>query len=249
MLMDIRTTAPVKPEAPYDWNSKNKGQCTWGAYYRTKEAFGIAPCYWDGPTKVGTFTDAKLWPENLHEGFVKKPTSYNPKAGDIGVFDGKAGHVIFIEKIKDDKNCLISHWNKDSDGVYHSEVWQKGSIIKGKKVNTGNLKNYIHYVAPVERNENINQVKVNTNSQNLRDNPEGNVIGNCLNGYFNVSKVYEGKDFVWYCIDDDVWIAGVKGRIEFLPKKEIKDDYKKLYEESQKKLEKSKQLAKEIIEL
>ena len=98
------------------------------------------------------------------------------------------------------------------------------------------------------RNESKDQVYVSTSTQNIRSYPDGNIVGVSEIGYYDVGyqEKVETGGYTWYAIGNKEWIAGVKDRVEFLPMKEepIKPDI-----DYKAKLEKAKELAKEIIGL
>lgn len=68
-MFKVRTTAPVYPEPPYNWNAatKSKFQCTWYCYYRAQEVGFTPPCYGDRATKTYAYTNAKEWLKNFRE--------------------------------------------------------------------------------------------------------------------------------------------------------------------------------------
>ena len=218
----VRTTAPDKNNSYYKFGVATEGQCTWGVYYRTSEMGFTPPCYWDRATRSGSYTNAKNWPENYREPWEVKPTDYDPIPGDIIVFNGTYGHVAIIEDYAEgDNNFLISHWNRDSDGVYHSQIWHKNDIIKGAVYNTGKVKNYMHYsdsiIEPVAKDTTVNQIEVIAAEQRLRKGPSTSfdILGYCPIGFYNVIDIVKQSDYDWYKLADDIYIAGVGNRIKF----------------------------------
>lgn len=94
-------------------------------------------------------------------------------------------------------------------------------------------------VSPVSKNEDKNQIYVLVDGQNIRNNPNGDVIGSGVKGYFNViQKIEDG--YVWYEIEKNKWIAQVDGRVVYYPKTQ---DYSKLYWEQ---VELNKQLKSQL---
>lgn len=100
-----RYTEPTELDKEYYWPSVAAKQCTWYCYYRCLEAFGLYPCWRTGSGDKGTdgFADAKNWGLHYRDPFIYIDKQSTPaKAGDIAVFDGNNGHVVFIENIEND---------------------------------------------------------------------------------------------------------------------------------------------------
>lgn len=90
----------------------------------------------------------------------------------------------------------------------------------------------IHYVVndiignPIERNENVNQLKVLINDLNIRDNANGNKLGFIKPGIYNYIETKEANNYVWYNLGFG-WIAYNKEWVEILPKKEpVQEEFK-----------------------
>lgn len=72
----------------------------------------------------------------------------------------------------------------------------------------------------------IDQIKVNTDEQNVRTEPNVNceIVGIAESGFYNAyATIFDGK-YNWYQIKNNLYIAGVNGRVEFI---EGEDDIKK----------------------
>lgn len=122
-------------------------------------------------------------------------------------------------------------WYKDSAGHW--------SIINGKKVDeclfiddSYNLINTAGYDfkkvmsrigTPVERNEEINQVKVfdTTTILRARNTPNGEVLGYMNSGIYNLLERKADGDYEWFRVEDNLWFAYSNDWCEYLPKKEI----------------------------
>ena len=220
----MRTTPVEVGTQPYDWNSKNKYQCTWYAYYRCGEKGLPYPCWWDRATKTGAYTNAKLWLENYRDPWVPKGIDYIPVENDIVVFNGTYGHVAFIEKVSGDTAILSQYMSGKADS-FSNYAWKIGTGY------TGPLLGYLHcpkeIIEPVDRNENIDQIKVNDNQLRIRTKPNlsGEIVGHAQLGYYNVFSITEatpedmGKVSGLTC-----WYEIAKGRYcanlatDFLPK-------------------------------
>lgn len=100
--------------------------------------------------------------------------------------------------------------------------------------------NRIKVTAPVERNENINQIRVIVDNLRVRT---GHSINNSVLGFaqnkaiYNDLEVYKDNNYTWHRIDDNQWIADNGEWLDSYPY----TDYKELYEESLKEIEKLKE--------
>lgn len=89
--------------------------------------------------------------------------------------------------------------------------------------------NRIKVTAPVERNENINQIRVIVDNLRVRT---GHSINNSVLGFtqnkdiYNDLETYNDGTYIWHRIDKEQWIADNGEWLEILPV----TDYKKLYE-------------------
>lgn len=128
--------------------------------------------------------------------------------------------------------------------------------FENEKINAGDGKNptyVLRYTKPtvptiktVEKDSTKDQIYVSHAEQNIRDEADKKsaLTGLSEIGYYNVLSKSVKTDYTWYNIGQDLWIAGVSGRVEFIPKD--KTDYKKLYEEAKNKLSEINELAKQI---
>lgn len=81
-------------------------------------------------------------------------------------------------------------------------------------------------IQPVEEDRTRDQIRVLTDEQNVR-NSENEIVGIAQNGYYNVLHTKQFNGYTWYMIDADRWIAGVKGRVVFIPRSEEIDDLRR----------------------
>lgn len=89
--------------------------------------------------------------------------------------------------------------------------------------------NRIKITAPVERNENINQIRVIVDNLRVRTGHSTNssVLGFTQNkDIYNDLETYNDGTYIWHRIDKEQWIADNGEWLEILPV----TDYKKLYE-------------------
>lgn len=197
----IRTTPVSEGTKPYAWGVESVYQCTWYSYYRALENGMSAPCYWDRATKTGSYTNAKDWLENYREPWEVKGVDYTPKAGDILVYDGEYGHVIFMET-----DVMTSEYrNGDPNSFRNAKL---GDF-------KGDLLGILHYpyepLNPVERNENVAQIETTDDSLRIRTQPslEAEIVGHVQIGYYNVLDSKENDGYTWYEIAKDRWCADI----------------------------------------
>lgn len=195
-------TKPVEEgEKPFAWGVDSVFQCTWFCYYEALFHGLSAPCYWDRATKTGSYTNAKDWLENYREPWEVKDPSYTPKAGDILVYDGEFGHVIFMET-----DVMTSEYrNGDPNSFRNAKL---GDF-------KGDLLGILHYpyepLNPVERNENVAQIETTDDSLRIRTEPslEAEIVGHVQIGYYNVLDSKENDGYTWYEIAKDRWCADI----------------------------------------
>lgn len=124
-----------------------------------------------------------------------------------------------------------SGWYKDASGAW--------SIINGKKAtdclwidDSYDIKNTRGYTfkkvmtrigTPVERNEEVYQVKVfdTTTILRARNNPNGDVLGYMNSGIYNLLERKAEGDYEWFKVEENLWFAYNADWCEYLPKKEI----------------------------
>lgn len=193
-----RTTPVKQGEQPFAWDVPSVWQCTWFAYYEALYHGLSAPCWWDRATQTGSYTNAKLWLENYRDPWEAKDASYVPVAGDIPVYDGQYGHVQFME----------------TDAMYAEyKSGREDSFANGKFERKSNLLGFLHFpykeISPVERNENVNQIKTTDESLRIRKEPSlnGEIVGHVQLGYYNVLQTREADGYTWYELGINRWCA------------------------------------------
>lgn len=204
-MFKVRKCAPVYPEPPYNWDAESKFQCTWYTYYRALEVGFTPPCYWDRATHTGSYTNAKEWLNNFREPWEVKGPEYKPVPGDIAVFDGTYGHVVFIEKA----DGLISEYNRITKEGFDNDIWEFGSSLSG----CGPLLGYLHFpnkvVNPVDRNERVNQIETTDTALRVRLQPNlsGEIYCHVQLGYYNVLSQSNADGYTWYEIERGKYCA------------------------------------------
>lgn len=86
------------------------------------------------------------------------------------------------------------------------------------------VKYYTPMAKPVERNIEVNQLEVIKNKLRIRTTPnlKGEILGFAELGYYNDLEITEADGYTWHKIDENNWLADVKGYVELLPKIEFK---------------------------
>lgn len=237
----MRTTPLKEGEPKWDWESKHAGQCTWYCYFDGITANGYAPCYNNRANKTEGYNNGKEWLKNFKEPYMPfyfAETDKMPSAGDYLVFDGTYGHVVKIEAVEGDR-YFISQYNLSAPKQFSNDYWTKGAILKGKPYNTGKPLGFLHApeVKPTVRNKIYNQIYVKTDRQNVRSKAslEADTVCGCFSGYYNVEQKKTADGYTWYKIGNNLWIAGVEGRVEYYEKDAT--DFEALYKEAQSKLD------------
>ena len=199
-------TSPVKEGTkPYAWGIDSQYECTWFCYFRCQEAMTVSPpCYYEGhgSSGYGSYTDAKDWLECYRDPWIPiTDQNYKPVAGDILVYDGEHGHVIFMET-----DTMTSEYRKGDPNSFRNA---KLGDYKGK------LLGVLHYpyqpINPVERNENVNQIETTDSTLRIRTKPslDGEIVGHVQLGYYNVLDEKENDGYTWYEIEKDRWVANI----------------------------------------
>ena len=157
----------------------------------------------------GAFPSAKYW----YEQWAGKKGS-EPKIGGVCVWDVENGHVAYVLETKDagSKGAWVKVCQSNYKGVYF-EV--KEYYVKVGKVTDGVGLKYIGCVyndvkdMRVDRDEDHLQVKVLTDSLNVRVTPNGSVYSGrrCPKGIYNIYDRIKAGDYMWAQLDKDCWIA------------------------------------------
>ena len=209
-----RTQAVQQGESPFAWGVDSVYQCTWFCYYEALWHGMSAPCYFDRATKTGSYTNAKLWLAEYRDPWIPiTDKDYKPVQGDILVYDGEYGHVIFMES-----DIITSEYrNGDPNSFRNAKLGDY----------KGNLLGVLHYpyspVSTVERNENVNQIETTDEQLRIRTEPSlaAEIVGHVQLGYYNVLSEKDADGYIWYEISKDRWCANIT--TNYLPKAE--DDF------------------------
>lgn len=197
-----RTQAVQQGESPFAWGVESVYQCTWFCYYEALWHGMSAPCYFDRATKTGSYTNAKLWLNEYREPWIPiTDPSYKPVQGDILVYDGEYGHVIFMET-----DVLTAEYrNGDPNSFRNAKIGDY----------KGHLLGVLHYpyspVSTVERNEKVNQIETTDEQLRIRTAPSlsAEIVGHVQLGYYNVLQEKDADGYIWYEIAKDRWCANI----------------------------------------
>ena len=201
-------TSPVQEgEAPFVWNIPSVYECTWFCYYESIR-YASPCCWWDRATKTGSYTNAKDWLENYRDPWIPiYDKDYKPVQGDILVYDGDYGHVIFMET-----DVLTAEYrNGDPNSFRNGKVGDYNGTLLG----------VLHYpyepLNPVERNEAVDQIQTFDEDLRIRMKPSLNadIVGHVQLGYYNVLDIKEADGYTWYKLAKDRWCANVS--VTYLP--------------------------------
>lgn len=225
MIFDVRTTPVGATEKPWTHSVESEGQCTWYVFYRAYQVFNYFPCYRVRETKSGAYNNAKTWLENYREPFYPHYFKDEPNIeilpGDIVVFDGNYGHVVFVEKVIDENNAFISQYNLAGPLEFSNDTWTRGTILKGNPHNTGQPLGILRFrhnsVTPVARNVEVNQIYASDPTLRVRLKPSlnGDYYCNIAVGYYNVLDKKDADGYTWYEIEKGKWCANPT--TEYLP--------------------------------
>lgn len=157
----------------------------------------------------GAFPDAKSW-FTMWKG--KKGSE--PKVGGVCVWDGARGHVAYVLETKDagTKGAWVKVAQSNYKGAYFE---MKEYYVKVGKTTEGVELKYIGCVyndvrdMRVDRDEDHLQVKVLTDSLNVRMTPNGVVYSGrrCPKGIYNIYDRVKAGSYTWAQLDRDCWIA------------------------------------------
>ena len=217
-----RTQAVKEGEKPFIFGIDSVHECTWFCYYEALWHSLSAPCWYEGSGSkgYGSYTDAKDWIECYRDPWIPiTDPNYKPVQGDILVYDGEHGHVIFMET-----DTMTAEYRKGDPNSFRNA---KLGDFKGK------LLGVLHYpyqpVNTVERNENVNQIQTTDEALRIRTEPNlnGEIVGHVQIGYYNVLNQKDSDGYTWYEIEKDRWCADVTTK--YLPASA--DDFVKKIEE------------------
>lgn len=206
---------------------------------------------------VKSILNASKWHTVLTNGwtFIK----YDPsrlEVGDAVEWEGR-NHVAIVSRIDEGKKIVSASFYTGQDGTAYSKrtnfdtmeqvsnfmitnyqfryfhCWDLNDEIKS----VGGLPDYIlkHPLYSVKRNTNKDQIEVLTFEQNVRD-AKNNILKKADKGFFNILSTKQQDGYIWYEVEKNKYIAGVDGRVVFLPKEadeSIIEENKRLKKENE----------------
>ena len=211
------------------------GNCTTMAY---------GDCLVDGWQPVSRIVNANNW-HNYALGIVLPFDIAKVEKGDVLEWVDKC-HVAKVDDIINGVIYLNSSWYTGIHGVaIYNGSWDSRPFSNTKELSDFMFANYPtrthHYwsleeecrgvggvpqyiikkpniIASDGEDKNINQIEVLTDEQNVRVEPNTNceIAGIAQSGFFNVyGQVSDGKR-IWYQIKNNLYIAGVDGRVVYV---------------------------------
>lgn len=210
----------------------------------TTLAYGLS--YVNGlPQPVSRIVSASNWHKVLINGWTSADygsTSF--KVGDIIQWVAHC-HVATVIRFEDGEPILGCSWYTGEHGVsrynghydtreqfssleevsnfmaakYPYRFYHEATIVEESNM-VGGLPEHVlvapEMLEPVEKDTSRNQIEVLTNEQNVRDN-DNNIVGIAKAGYYNVYQIKKSQGYDWYEVADNRYIAGVSGRVVYIP--------------------------------
>lgn len=221
---------------PIDENCGGTGR---DYFYCPCDEMVVKKIYGVGGTGANTIwfeSTSKVFLANGNESFVtimvihpNDDTLKNIKIGDRF----KRGEKMFLEGT--DGNATGNHFHISvSASKYVSGGWQENNlgawVIKGNPIKPEdafyidddftnvlstrglNFKNLVKNIGnPILKNENVKQIEVLVDNLRVRNKPNGEILGYINKGIYNVLNILENTDYIWYEIDENMWIASKEG--------------------------------------
>lgn len=250
------------------WNPSYNANATIENGLANCTTLAIGLCYLQGlPLTVSRIGNANVWDRLLTNGWTSKPYgSVTLKVGDKLQWVEHC-HVATVIEIQNGEAILGCSWYTGEHGVsvYDGEFdtrhftslpmlsdfmvnnypyrFYHEATISEESTQVGGLPDNVlvapQQIRPVDENSLVNQIHVLTNEQNIRDN-DNNIIAVAKSGFYDVYTTKESHGYTWYEIQENAFIAGVKGRVIYIP---AKSDYEKLKKENEELKLKLKQIS------
>lgn len=207
-------------------------------------------CLVDGWQPVSRIVNANNW-HNYAIGSVLKFDRSLVQKGDVLEWVNGC-HVAKVESVDDEimLNCSwytgehgVAVWNGSFDTRHFSSLqqmsdffitnyptrfyhyWSLDDEIRGVGYEPTYIIRRMPQLEPDGENKTIDQIHVLTNEQNVRTAPGGDIVMTAESGFYNVYGQFNDGKYIWYNVKENLWIAGVNGRVEFI---DSEDDIKKL---------------------
>lgn len=164
----------------------------------------------DGRSATG-YPVAKEWFEK-----TILPKGYEIKDGCVAVFDGRYGHVCYVERKLDETSAIISESQYDSDkSLRNYKYWNKRTarleVGKATLSGVGELIGFIYPDIKDIRTEKKSkpQIEVLEDYVNVRSSAGGDIKNKgcyCPMGIYDVLNSKNVDGYMWYKIDSKCWV-------------------------------------------
>lgn len=218
---------------------------------------------------ISRIPNAQLWHSVLINGWTYVNYDYNNlEVGDIVEWQNK-NHVAIVSRITEDKKMISASFYTGEDGTskskrtsfqtmeqvsnymltnYETRYFHCWSIEDEQKA-VGGLPQFIlkHPLYSVKQNTSKDQIEVLTFEQNVRD-KDNKILKKAEKGFFNVLSTIEHSGYTWYEVEENKYIAGVDGRVNFIPKIED-NELERLIQENKELQKENQDLKKRMKEI
>ena len=123
---DFKGKFPKPDKSKYNGQSYPWGQCTWYVHQRRKEIGKPVPLTWGHGGDWGDNAKAQGWDVGSKP---KAGAGASIKPGNFGA-PPPYGHIMFVEKVKDDGGIIVSEANVKGEGVISSREFSKADTQK-----------------------------------------------------------------------------------------------------------------------
>lgn len=166
--------------------------------------------------KVG---DIIQWIDNAHVATVIDIVDGQPILGcswytgehGVSIYDGQYDTRSGFYSLEQLSNFMVENY---AYRFYHeATIYEESDMVGGlpQKVLVAPKG-----IDPVEKDDTRDQIHVLTNEQNIR-NRDNEIVGVAKEGYYNVFHVEQWSGYDWYEVDANRYIAGVRGRVVYIP--------------------------------
>lgn len=200
-----------------------------------------------GKSPVSVLRNAGAWHNYLANGWIAIPYEESKlKLGDIVEWSAH-NHVARVSEIKKGEAFVSRSYYTGIHGkAYYNGSYDTRNFSSLRDLSDFMISNYpyrfFHFVnldvendsvggkpnyilvmplSSVNKDTSKNQIQVLTNEQYVRDEND-EIISGCEKGYYNVLSTKQLRGYTWYEVEKDKFIAGVNGRVIYLPKESKK---------------------------
>lgn len=123
---DFKGKFPKPDKSKYNGQSYPWGQCTWYVHQRREEIGKPVPLTWGNGGDWGDNAKSQGWEVGSK---AKAGAGASIKPGSFGA-PAPYGHIMFVEKVKDDGGIIVSEANVEGEGVISSREFSKAETQK-----------------------------------------------------------------------------------------------------------------------